>query len=100
MVYMAHLLVSLTFGSLGVVAEPSTRLARQQEKTKAQARARASRASSGEMAGRERTTIRDASLTMQHLTNRRPVLVIFDFGLGLRASQQLCEELLHELRLR
>src|SRR5215207_2737639 len=90
-------LTSLSFspsGRRGVVAEPSSRLARQQEKTKAQARARASRASSGEMAGRGRTTIREASLTSQHLNNRRPVLVVFDFGLRLRASQQLCEELL------
>src|SRR5919199_4197463 len=58
-------LTSLLFsplGCLGVVAEPSTRLACQQEKTKAQARARASRASSGEMTDRGRTTIRGASL--------------------------------------
>ena len=55
--------LSLSHSDRGeVIAEPSSRLARQQEKAKAQARARASRASSGEVPGRGRTTIRAALL--------------------------------------
>lgn len=91
--------LSLTFGTSEGVAEPSSRLACQQEKTKAQARARASRASSGVRPGVESTMTLKLLLFMLRQDRGWASIAAVVLGILLRLgvfTDQLIEETLHD----